>query len=137
MKVLTSESLLQALDDCARNPDANLGIILGTASNVDEFANEMARQADRGYLKGWKINRGIGAGYAVATSPCGSMMHILAARPELLRGRSFQYILYEDSLEDSLWIVDAKGCERLPTFGEREMEFSEELGDFLGSFKVI
>lgn len=136
MDVLRGNTFCQALELCDKFANANVGIIMKNSRSVDEFAEAIFSEICSGRMSGWKINKGIHNGYAVLKSSTDSFIHLLSAHdPERLHGRSFHWVLYEEGIsEDALSIIVSIERLMLPDEGFKD---SEELDDFLNSFKIV
>lgn len=136
MDVLSGNTFCQALDLCDKFSNANIGIIMKGLRSVDEFADALYSEIQSGRMSGWKINKGIHNGYAVLKSSTDSFIHLLSVHdPERLHGRSFHWVLFEEGInEDALPIITS--IERL-LLPDEELKDSEELDDFLNSFKIV
>lgn len=136
MDVLSGNTFCQALDLCDKFSNANIGIIMKGLRSVDEFADALYSEIQSGRMSGWKINKGIHNGYAVLKSSTDSFIHLLSVHdPERLHGRSFHWVLFEEGInEDALPIIASVERLLLP---DEEFNDSEELDDFLNSFKII
>lgn len=136
MDVLNGSTFGQALDLCDKSPNTNIGIIMKGLRSVDEFADAIYSEIRSGRLLGWQINKGVHNGYAVMKSNTDSLIHLLSAyNPERLRGRSFHWVLYEEGInKDALPIIASIERLMLP---DEELKDSEELDDFLNSFKIV
>lgn len=136
MDVLSGNTFCQALELCSSFSDANVGIIMKNSRSVDEFAEAIYSEIQSGRMDGWQINKGIHNGYAVLKSSLDSFIHLLSVHdPERLHGRSFHWVLYEEGInEDALPIITS--IERL-LLPDEELKDSEELDDFLNSFKIV
>lgn len=141
MDILNGNTLCQALELCKSLSDVNIGIIMKNSLSVDKFAEAIFPEICSGRISGWKINKGIHNGYAVLKSNTDSFIHLLSVQnPERLRGRLFNWVLYEEGVnEDALPIIAS--VERLFLHDEElkdeELKDSEELDDFLNSFKIF
>lgn len=136
MDVLSGNTFCQALDLCDKFSNANIGIIMKGLRSVDEFADALYSEIQSGRMSGWKINKGIHNGYAVLKSSTDSFIHLLSVHdPERLHGRSFHWVLFEEGInEDALPIIASVERLLLP---DEKLNDSEELDNFLNSFKII
>lgn len=136
MDILNGNTFCQALELCDSFSDANIGIIMKNSRSVDEFAEAIFSEICSGRMSGWNINKGIHNGYAVLKSSTDSFIHLLSVHdPERLHSRSFHWVLCEEGVnEDALPIIASVERLLLP---DEELKDSEELDDFLNSFKIV
>lgn len=136
MDILNGNTFCQALELCDSFSDVNIGIIMKNSRSVDEFAEAIFPEICSGRMSGWKINKGIRYGYAVLKSNTDSFIHLLSVYdPERLYNCSFHWVLYEEGVnEDALPIIASVERLLLP---DEELKDSEELDDFLNSFKIV
>lgn len=152
MKELNSVTLVEALDFCNASRRANVGIILTCRKTVDELLDTFHEQIKAGHMDGWQVCRSFAGG--AIRAPSGGMIHVLSEdRTIKSSGCSFNMVLYEPGIDHSVmaWLFSKQEVplfSRNPVddflarymsrpFVPQEPAVSEELDEFLNSFKII
>lgn len=135
MDVLNSDTLLQAMEMCEEYEGANICIAFKSARSVDAFVSAIYPEINAGLLGSWTMREGVRGGYTVLKSKNDSFIHLIDIHDSrLLKGRAFHWVLYDDEVDKDLLQL-AASTERLPPL--YTIEESEELDDFLNSFKIV
>ena len=146
MKVLSAETLLDALELCDKRPGTEIGIACSCEGSVKDFERVLLSEMFGIHrMNGWEILRALnisGGGIILSKKGNGfcdrSSIRVFSANNHMsFRGMRFQRVLYEDDIDEQI-LYHLAACER-PYRDDVEDEFamSESLDMFLRSFKII
>lgn len=146
MKVLSAETLLDALELCDKRPGIDIGIACSCERSVKDFERVLFSEIPGNHrMSEWKVFRAanISGGCIVLSKKGngfydGSSIRVFSANSHMsFRGMRFQRILYEDDIDERI-LFHLATCE-YPCEDDIEDEFvmSESLDMFLRSFNII
>lgn len=139
MEVLSGKTLADALNFCDQNPGAEVGVACSTCEAARCLIDSIWEELSSGRMPGWEMGRSV-TGVSEATlrrrlKPQPSYIEIFAPHTQSeTAGRAFHRILYDVHMSD-YWVQELACAERLTFPGEEET--SDELDEFLSSFKIV
>lgn len=143
IEVLTSGSLSQVLNDCEAYQRRDAVILLENMWSATDMIQQIKQEIALNRLPGWKY-REIGHGFMELESPAESRVYIMPRslvkeRRYLMRGRMrmCDSVLYEEGISEDEVVSCMFELGHLIHTSQNNGFKSEELDDFLNSFKII
>ena len=134
--VLGITSLCEVIDMCVKQSGIHVGIVFKNRWSVIDFKETFRSEIKHGRLEHWSLISGANRDYGTIRSPNDSFIYLINSQnQELLKGITFQKVLYESGISDEI-LNQLHRCERGVSTCDDKYN-TEELDAFLRSFKIV